>query len=236
MLAPQDDRTAIPVELVDTAQLPDGGELLLWRRGDDYSIRFGEDELMGNQVRHSEEALATLVCERLSQRDARILIGGLGMGFTLGAALSSLSPAAEVVVAELVPEIVKWARGPLAHLFQDHLLDPRLSLEMADVHDVIVRQEAAFDAILLDVDNGPDGMIHLPNERLYCDWGLRSARDALRAGGILAIWSAYTDDHFVDRLEKAGFDVEEVSIPALAGEEHVIHTIWLASKVIEVGG
>lgn len=122
MLAPQDDRTAIPVELVDTAQLPDGGELLLWRRGDDYSIRFGEDELMGNQVRHSEEALATLVCERLSQRDARILIGGLGMGFTLGAALSSLSPAAEVVVAELVPEIVKWARGPLAHLFQDHLL------------------------------------------------------------------------------------------------------------------
>ncbi|WP_150292654.1 spermidine synthase [Sphingobium estronivorans] len=236
MLAPQDDRTAIPVELLDTAQLPDGGELLLWRRGDDYSIRFGEDELMGNQVRHSEEALATLVCERLSKRDARILIGGLGMGFTLGAALSSLSPAAEVVVAELVPEIVKWAKGPLAHLFQDHLVDSRLSLEMADVHDVIVRQEAAFDAILLDVDNGPDGMIHLPNERLYCDWGLRSARDALRAGGILAIWSAYTDDHFVDRLEKAGFDVEEVSIPALAGEEHVIHTIWLASKVIEVGG
>ena len=230
VLAPKDDRAAIPVELVDTALLPDGGELLLWRRGDDYSIRFGEDELMGNQVRHSEEALATLVCERLSQRDARILIGGLGMGFTLGAALSSLSPAAEVVVAELVPEIVKWARGPLAHLFQDHLLDARLSLEMADVHDVIVRQEAAFDAILLDVDNGPDGMIHLPNERLYCDWGLRSARDALRAGGILAIWSAYTDDHFVDRLEKAGFDVEEVSIPALAGEEHVIHTIWLASK------
>ena len=230
VLAPKDDRAAIPVELVDTALLPDGGELLLWRRGDDYSIRFGEDELMGNQVRHSEEALATLVCERLSQGDARILIGGLGMGFTLGAALSSLSPAAEVVVAELVPEIVKWARGPLAHLFQDHLLDARLSLEMADVHDVIVRQEAAFDAILLDVDNGPDGMIHLPNERLYCDWGLRSARDALRAGGILAIWSAYTDDHFVDRLEKAGFDVEEVSIPALAGEEHVIHTIWLASK------
>ncbi|MCB4862783.1 spermidine synthase [Sphingobium sp. PNB] len=229
-LAPQNDRTATPVELVDTAQLPDGGELLLWRRGDDYSIRFGEDELMGNQVRHSEEALATLVCERLSQGDARILIGGLGMGFTLGAALSSLSPAAEVVVAELVPEIVKWARGPLAHLFQGHLVDSRLSLEMADVHDVIVRRGAEFDAILLDVDNGPDGMIHLPNERLYCDWGLRAARDALRPGGILAIWSAYTDDDFVDRLENAGFDVEEVSIPALAGEEHVVHTIWLASK------
>jgi spermidine synthase len=230
MLAAQDDSAKIPVELVDTAQLPGGGELLLWRRGDDYSIRFEDDELMGNQVRHSEEALATLVCERLSHRDGRILIGGLGMGFTLGAALSSLSPAAEVVVAELVPEIVKWARGPLAHLFQDHLVDPRLSLEMADVHDVIIRQEAAFDAILLDVDNGPDGMIHLPNERLYCDWGLRAARHALRPGGVLAIWSAYTDDDFVDRLENAGFDVEEVSIPALAGEEHVIHTIWLASK------
>ena len=219
MLAAQDDSAKIPVELVDTAQLPGGGELLLWRRGDDYSIQFEDDELMGNQVRHSEEALATLVCERLSHRDGRILIGGLGMGFTLGAALSSLSPAAEVVVAELVPEIVKWARGPLAHLFQDHLVDPRLSLEMADVHDVIIRQEAAFDAILLDVDNGPDGMIHLPNERLYCDWGLRAARHALRPGGVLAIWSAYTDDDFVDRLENAGFDVEEVSIPALAGEE-----------------
>ena len=230
MLAAQDDSAKIPVELVDTAQLPGGGELLLWRRGDDYSIQFEDDELMGNQVRHSEEALATLVCERLSHRDGRILIGGLGMGFTLGAALSSLSPAAEVVVAELVPEIVKWARGPLAHLFQDHLVDPRLSLEMADVHDVIIRQEAAFDAILLDVDNGPDGMIHLPNERLYCDWGLRAARHALRPGGVLAIWSAYTDDDFVDRLENAGFEVKEVSIPALAGEEHVIHTIWLASK------
>jgi len=230
MLGEQDDSAEIPVELVDTAQLPGGGELLLWRRGDDYSIQFEDDELMGNQVRHSEEALATLVCERLSDRDGRMLIGGLGMGFTLGAALSSLSPAAEVVVAELVPEIVKWARGPLAHLFQDHLVDPRLSLEMADVHDVIIRQEAAFDAILLDVDNGPDGMIHLPNERLYCDWGLRAARHALRPGGVLAIWSAYTDDDFVDRLENAGFDVEEVSIPALAGEEHVIHTIWLASK------
>ncbi|WP_238564916.1 spermidine synthase [Sphingobium bisphenolivorans] len=185
---------------------------------------------MGDQVRHSEEALARLACERLSHRDARILIGGLGMGFTLGAALSSLSPAAEVVVAELVPEIVKWARGPLAHLFRGHLVDPRLTLEMADVHDVIFRQGAEFDAILLDVDNGPDGMIHLPNERLYCNWGLRAAHKALRASGVLAIWSAYTDDDFVDRLGNAGFDVEEVSIPALAGEEHVIHTIWLASK------
>ena len=229
MLAVPDDGETIPVELVDTANLPDGGELKLWRRGDDYSIRFGDDELMGNQVRHSEEALATLVSQRLSNREARILIGGLGMGFTLGAALASLSSTAAVTVAELVPEIVQWARGPLAHLFHDYLVDPRLSLEMADVHDVIVREKEGFDAILLDVDNGPDGMIHLPNERLYCNWGLRAARDALKPGGILAIWSAYTDDDFVDRLGQAGFAVEQVSIPAFAGEEHVTHIIWLAT-------
>lgn len=230
MLATPDDDTTIPVELVDTADLPDGGQLHLWRRGPDYSIRFGEEELMGNQVRHSEEALATLACRRLPHRAAHVLIGGLGMGFTLGAALRSFSSPATITVAELVPQIVTWANGPLSHLFHDYLADPRVRIEMADVHDVIVREEARFDAILLDVDNGPDGMIHLPNERLYCNWGLRAARAALKPGGILAIWSAYTDDAFVDRLEDAGFAVEEVGVPALAGGEDVTHTIWLASK------
>lgn len=230
MLIPQVDEAEIPVELVDTAELPDGGHLRLWRRGPDYSIRFGEDELMGNQVRHSEEALANLACGRLPNREGHILIGGLGMGFTLGAALASLSSAATVTVAELVPQIVTWANGPLAHLFHDYLADARVTIEMADVHDVIVRGEGHYDAILLDVDNGPDGLIHLPNERLYCNWGLRAAHAALRSGGILAIWSAYTDDAFVDRLGNAGFDVEEVSMAAFAGGEHVTHTIWLASK------
>ncbi|UZW57163.1 spermidine synthase [Sphingobium sp. JS3065] len=230
MLATLDDGSAIPIELIGAADLPDGGRLHLWRRGDDYSIRFGDNELMGNQVRHSEEALATLACSRLKDRHGQILIGGLGMGFTLGAALRSLPSTAAVTVAELVPEIVKWADGPLSHLFQDYLTDPRVTVEMADVHDVIARGKSAFDAILLDVDNGPDGLIHLANERLYCNWGLRAAHAALKPNGLLAIWSAYTDDDFVVRLKNAGFDVEEVSVAALVDGEDVIHTIWLASK------
>ncbi|WP_313805810.1 spermidine synthase [Sphingobium sp.] len=218
------------VELIGEAELPDGGRLQLWRRGEDYSIRFGDNELMGNQVRHSEEALATLACGRLQHRDSRILIGGLGMGFTLGAALRSLSSTGAITVAELVPEIVTWANGPLSHLFHDYLSDSRVMVEMADVHDVIARERSEFDAILLDVDNGPDGLIHLANERLYCNWGLRAAHAALRPKGILAVWSAYADDAFVSRLENAHFDVEEVSVAALVDGEDVIHTIWLASK------
>jgi len=220
----------IPVELIDTADLPDGGELRLLRRGEDFSIRFDGEELMGNQVGHSEEALATLACRRLGGRGGRILIGGLGMGFTLGAALTALPADATIVVAELVPKVVAWANGPLAHLFGDYLTDPRVSVEMADVHDVIVRETAEFDAILLDVDNGPDGLIHLPNERLYCNWGLRAAHAALTPMGVLAIWSAYQDAAFVDRLECAGFKVDEIRIDALAGGEDMTHTIWLASK------
>ena len=230
MLALAEGGTTSPVELIDTAELPDGGQLRLLRRGDDYSIRFGDNELMGNQVRHSEEALATLTCQRLVKPESRILIGGLGMGFTLRAALKSLPSTATITVAELVPEIVTWANGPLAHLFYDSLADPRLSIRMDDVHDVIVGDEAGFDAILLDVDNGPDGLIHLANERLYCNWGLRAAHAALRPQGLLAIWSAYGDDAFVARLENACFEVEEVSVPALVDGEEVTHTIWLAAK------
>lgn len=230
MLAMPENSARTSVELIGTAELPDGGRLQLLRRGQDYSIRFGDNELMGNQVRHSEEVLATLTCSRLQQRDSHILIGGLGMGFTLGAALRSLSSAAAITVAELVPEIVTWANGPLSHLFHDYLTDPRVMVEMADVHDVIARDKSQFDAILLDVDNGPDGLIHLANERLYCAWGLRAAHAALKPKGILAIWSAYADDDFVDRLADACFDVEEISVPVLIDGEDDVHTIWLASK------
>jgi spermidine synthase len=230
VLATHEDAQTSPVELIDIADLPDGGQLRLLRRGDDFSIRFGDEELMGNQVRHSEEALATLACERLSGPGSAVLIGGLGMGFTLGAALKSLPPESSIVVAELVPKIVEWAKGSLAHLFGDYLADPRVSLEMTDVHDVIDRTTAGFDAILLDVDNGPDGLIHLPNERLYCNWGLRAAYAALKPRGVLAVWSAYIDPAFVDRLKSAGFEVEEISIDAFPGEQNGMHTIWLASK------
>lgn len=218
------------VETIGIAQIPGGGEFQLLRRGNDFSIQFDDDELMGSRVRASEQALAHLACERLTNKQAQVLIGGLGMGFTLGAALSTLGPRAHVTVAELVPQVVAWAKSTLSHIFAGSLADPRVSIEIADVHDVIVRAPGRFDAIVLDVDNGPDGLVQLANERLYCNWGLASSYAALRPGGVLAIWSAYPDQDFVDRLNRAGFGVEEIIIPTDAYEEAVQHIIWLASK------
>jgi spermidine synthase len=214
--------------LVDTAELPGGGRLHLLRRGQDFEILFGEEQLMGSWDSESEEALATIVCERLGPEARRLLIGGLGMGFTLAAALKAAPADASIVVAELVPKVVAWAKGPLAHLFGDSLSDPRVTLEIRDVSDVIEDQSESLDAILLDVDNGPDGLIHLANERLYCNWGLRTARAALRPGGILAVWSAYPDRVFHDRLKNAGFAVEEIRMVADDDDDH--HFIWLATK------
>jgi spermidine synthase len=185
---------------------------------------------MGSWDSGSEKALATLACDRLGVRAQRILIGGLGMGFTLAAALDAMPPGASIVVAELVPKIVTWAKGPLAHIFGQTLADPRVSVEIRDVHDVIVEEVGGFDAILLDVDNGPDGLINLANERLYCNWGLRAAYAALRPGGMLAIWSAYTDQAFFGRLEDAGFVVEEIGIDPPDGNPEFRYTIWLATR------
>jgi spermidine synthase len=185
---------------------------------------------MGSEVRHSEQALAELACWRLGDGGGTVLIGGLGMGFTLGAALGILSPDAKVIVAELVPKVVTWARGPLAHIFGNHLSDARVSLEVGDVHDAIGTTVGRFDVIMLDVDNGPDGFIQPANDRLYCNWGLRASYRALKHKGVLAIWSAYADDAFVKRLEHAGFSVEEISMPA-NDDDHRRHYIWLASKV-----
>ena len=217
-------------EYIDAAQIPGGGALHLIRQGDFFSIQFDDDELMGSHVRHSEQALATLACAHLGRTDGRVLVGGLGMGFTLGATLAAWGPDARVVVVELVPEVVTWARGPLAHIIGGSLSDPRVTLEVGDVHDAIVREPAGFDAILLDVDNGPDGLVQLANERLYCDWGLRATYAALRPSGVLAIWSAYADADFVARLERAGFSVEEFTIPAEEYNDNVQHTVWLAAK------
>lgn len=217
--------------LVDSAEIPGGGRLHLFRYGPDFEILFGEEQLMGSWASGSEQALATMVCDRLGARVHRLLIGGLGMGFTLAAALAAAPASAEIVVAELVPKVVAWANGPLAHIFGGSLSDPRVALEIRDVHDVIVQQRGGFDAILLDVDNGPDGLIHLANERLYCNWGLRAAHAALRPGGMLAIWSSYPDDAFLERLLNAGFSVEEISMDEYGGQEHAHHTIWLASRL-----
>jgi len=216
--------------LIGSTTLPDGGTLRLMRRGDHFAIMYGREQLMSSWDSGSEESLARLVCERLATDSPQLLIGGLGMGFTLAAALGAATAETTILVAELVPEVVAWAKGPLAHIFGDNLDDARVTLEICDVHDVIVRHSAAFDGILLDVDNGPDGLLDLANDRLYCNWGLRAAYAALKPGGIVGIWSAYRDDAFFDRLEDAGFDVEEVTIAAGDYPEAHCHLIWLARK------
>lgn len=216
--------------LVDTAEVPGGGHLHLYRHESDFEILFGDEQLMGSWAFRSEQALATLVADRLGRKAERVLIGGLGMGFTLSAARTAFPNPAAIVVAELVPQVVAWARGPLAEIVGDALDDPRVSIEIADVHDVIVAAHEPYDAILLDVDNGPDGLIHLANERLYCNWGLRAAYAALHPGGMLAVWSAYPDAAFGERLRKAGYQVEVLTVESGGPSSDPPHVIWLACK------
>jgi spermidine synthase len=203
---------------------------LLLQRGDDFAIEYDDTQLMVSWACRSEQALATLACQRVSMDGGRMLIGGLGMGFTLGAALAVLPGSASVVVSELVPKVVEWAKGPLSHLFGDALSDPRVTVEVGDVHDMIAGPAERFDAILLDVDNGPDGLISVANDRLYCNWGLRTAYAALRPGGVLAIWSGYPENGFADRLEDAGFVVEEVIMRTGERGRGARHVIWLATR------
>jgi len=219
-------------EHLDTATVPGGGgELRLMRRGTEYSIMAGSIELMNSRVSGSERALATLTCERLTGRsDAHILIGGYGMGFTLRAALEALGPRAKVTVAELVPAVVAWARGPMAHISGDSLDDPRLTLREGDVGEVIAAGERTYDAILLDVDNGPAGLSRPGNDRLYGASGLASAWRALKPGGVLAVWSAVQDTAFAKRLRNAGFQVEELTVRASGGRRGVRHVIWMATR------
>ncbi len=209
----------------------DGGELRLMRRGEEYSIMSGSTELMNSRVSGSEEALATLVGARLGQTPApRVLIGGLGMGFTLRAALASLGPQARLTVAELVPAVVAWARGPMAHLSAACLEDPRVRVVEGDVGRLIGAAEGAYDAILLDVDNGPEGLSRAANDRIYDRAGLDAARRALRPGGILAVWSSSPSAPFNQRLRKAGFKVEEHRIRATRTGRGARHMIWLATS------
>lgn len=221
----------IPRVLVATADMPDGGgEIRLLRHGADFSIMLGRIELMNSRMSGSEEALAALTCARLAARPApRLLIGGLGMGFTLRAALAQAGKDAALVVAELVPAVVAWARGPLAPLFGDSLADPRVTIVEDDVGALIRGARGDYDAILLDVDNGPDALTRRANDWLYAAKGLDAARSALRSGGILAIWSAYPDEPFAERLRRARFAVEEVKVRARQGRG-AHHIIWLATK------
>lgn len=217
-----------PRELISTAQIPGGEELRLFRRGGDFMIMLGGNELMSSRQSGSEEALALMTIERLrDSKTAHLLIGGYGMGFTLRAALGALGPDARVDVAELVPEIIDWARGPMQHLTAGCLDDPRVRIIIGDVADAI--GAARYDAILLDVDNGPDGLTRAENDRLYSNRGLAAAKAALKPGGVLAIWSAWPDAAFTRRLKHAGFNVEESQVRARANGKGARHVIWFAT-------
>jgi spermidine synthase len=222
----------IPWKHIDTARVPGAEvELRLMQRGDEFSMKLGQNELMNSRLSGSEEALATLACRRLAAVKApHLLIGGLGMGFTLRAALAVLGPDARITVAELVPAVVAWARGPMAKLFGDSLTDPRTAIREADVIEVIQSHASAFDAILLDVDNGPEGLIRKANDALYAPKGLTAIRRALRPGGVLAVWSSGPHPAFSKRLRDAGFDVNEVGVRATTKRSGAHHIIWFAIK------
>ena len=226
----------IPRELLGIAQIPGGGELRLVRHDRHFMIMLDRNELMSSRMAGSEEALATLTCAKIGgcariagQAQPQLLIGGYGMGFTLRAALAILPASARVTVCELVPEIIAWARGPMQDLCAGCLDDPRVQLVPGDVAETIRNSPGAYDAILLDVDNGPDGLVRAGNDRLYSEQGLRAAKAALRPGGVLAIWSAAKDDAFARRLRRAGFAVEEIAVRARANGKGAKHIIWFAS-------
>jgi spermidine synthase len=221
----------IPWSHLDTAQVPGGGELRLMRRGAEFSIKLGSNELMNSRLSATEQALATIACEKIRARARpRILIGGLGMGFTLRAALVVLGKQAQITVAELVPAVVAWARGPMATLFGDSLTDPRVRIKETDVGDLIRRARSGYDAILLDVDNGPEGMTRKANDGLYDRDGLAAAYMALRPGGVLAIWSSRPDPKFTARLRKTGFAVVENPVRAKGPQGGAQHFIWTATR------
>lgn len=222
----------IPWELLDTAKVPgDAADLRLKRRGAEFSILLGTRELMNSRLSGSEEALAQLSCRKIAGRKhPNVLIGGLGMGFTLRAALKELGPDAKVTVAELVPAVVAWARGPMAELFAGCLDNPRVAIHEGDVGALMRSAAGAWDAIMLDVDNGPEGFTRKENDALYSPAGLQTALRALRPGGVFSVWSATPDDRFAKRLERTGLPVEEVRIKAHRGRSGARHVIWLATK------
>ena len=222
----------IPWLQVDTARVPGAEvELRLMRRGAEFSMMLGPNELMNSRLSGSEEALATLACKRIEgAKRPHLLIGGLGMGFTLRAALAVLGANARITVAELVPEVISWGRGPMAGLFGESLSDPRADIRAADVVEVIQSSPSAFDAILLDVDNGPEALIRNANDALYDFRGLKAAHRALRPRGVLAVWSSGPNAAFTRRLREANFDVNEVGVRATSKRSGAHHVIWFATK------
>jgi spermidine synthase len=222
----------IPWVKLDTARIPGTvEELRLMRRGAEFSIKLGTNELMNSRLSGSEAALATLAAKKLEAiKKPHLLIGGLGMGFTLRAALAVLGTGARIVVAELVPAVVAWARGPMAEIFGDSLSYPRVRIDETDVSEIIRSSKSKFDAILLDVDNGPEGLTRKSNDALYSSAGLSAAYAALRPGGVLAVWSSGPNAAFSKRLRSTGFEVNEVAVRATGRGGGARHVIWIATR------
>jgi spermidine synthase len=216
-------------ELLGQTRTPAGDEMALTRRSGEYVILASGRSLMSSRMHGSEEALATFGCRRARAMDApSVLVGGLGMGFTLRATLDLLPASAHVVVAELIPAIVEWNRGPLGPLADHPLNDRRVAVEIGDVGATLRANRGRFDAILLDVDNGPAAFTASENDALYDDRGIAAAREALTAGGVLAVWSAREDRKFVQRLRYAGFTVAVERVRARLKKGGPRHTIFLA--------
>jgi spermidine synthase len=222
----------IPWELLGCAQVPGSGEeLRLYRRGKEFSIRVNGCELMNSRAHGSEDALAELACAKIVDRHCpRILIGGLGMGYTAAEALRRLGTGSQVVIAELVPGVVEWNRGPLADLANHPLRDPRVAVREVDVAGILRAEHRVYDAILLDVDNGPAGLTRKGNDWLYSQAGLDAAHAALTSAGVLAVWSAGPDSAFTKRLSRAGFEVDEVRVRRRGPRGGGRHTIWLGLR------
>ena len=221
-----------PWVLLDSTPVPgNGGELCLYQRGDEFSIMaVGQGELMNSRVHGSEDALAECACARLENcAQPRLLIGGLGMGFTLAAALRHAGNQAQFVVSELVSAVVEWNKGPLGALAGYPLKDTRVTVREADVANILKADQKAYDAILLDVDNGPEGLTRKENDWLYSVDGLSATYAALRPKGVLAVWSAGPDKVFSQRLRKTGFEVEEMRVRAHGGKG-ARHIIWFARR------
>lgn len=220
-------------KLLDRALIPgNAGELLFYQRGDEYAIEVVgiRGDLMSTAIHGSEDALAELAIKKLPDRSkAHVLVGGLGMGFTLAAALKHIGARGRVTVAELVPEVVKWNQGPMGERAGNPMLDPRAVVRVIDVAEAIAEAKGVYDAILLDTDNGPEGLTQRANDRLYSSSGLQAAMRALRPQGVLAIWSTDPDGPFTKRLRGAGFRVEEVKAHA-HGTKGTKHHLWFATR------
>ena len=223
----------IPWTQLGTAQIPNnGGELKFSQRGDEFSIRLSgiRGELMNSRLYNSEKVLAELGCAHLtSTNNAQVLVGGLGMGYTLAAALKAVNKNSQVTVAELIPEVVTWNQGPLGNCANNPLQDPRTKVHIGDVRQLLTIRKPTFDAILLDVDNGPEGLTQKDNSSIYSTQGLEDIYKTLRPKGMVAIWSAGPDQQFTLRLKKAGFKAEDRVVRARPGKGSR-HTIFLGRK------